>query len=68
MKDLIGGFLSFRTTGCRETLLLAISCRLSSAERRRIEEKRDQVSVAGGTVSREIQGALRQLKCEPFDV
>ena len=49
-------------------MLLAISCRLSSAERRRIEEKRDQVSVAGGTVSREIQGALRQLKCEPFDV
>lgn len=68
MKDLIGGSLSFRTTGCRKTLLLAISCRLSSSERGHIKENRDQVGVAGGNIGRVMQGALRRLKCEPFDV
>lgn len=68
MKDLTGGSLSFWTTGCRKTLLPAISCRLSSADRGHIKENRDQVGAARGTISREIQGALRQLKCEPFDV
>lgn len=66
MKDLIGGSLSFQTTGCRKMLLLAISCRLSSAERRLIKENREQVGIARGDISREIGEALRRLKCEPF--
>lgn len=48
-------------------LLLAISCRLSSAERQLIQENRDQVGIAGGDISREIGEALRRLKREPFD-
>lgn len=48
-------------------LLLAISCRLSSAERLLIKENRDQVGVAGGSISSELWEALRRLKCEPFD-
>ena len=47
-------------------LLLAISCRLSSAERQLIKENREQVGIARGDISREIGEALRRLKCEPF--
>lgn len=47
-------------------MLMAISCQLSHAGSERIKGNRDHVSAARGNLK--VQGTLRWLKCELFDM